>query len=889
MAEVALDIQIRGLKTHQNPLSLPPGSLLRALNTVIDEENIVRSARGSKPFGSTLSGALNKLFAYKGQVLGHYGTTLAYWSLDGVTRNDYAGTYSAPTGWKIKSMLANRNFYFTTTAGVKKLDAIAGTVSASGGIKALDGSAALVAGTFMANNTSVAYRIVWGIKDANNNLILGSPSMRITVSNASGGARDVSLTITIPDGVTTSHFYQVYRSAQTASSTVEANDELQQVFEKNPTSGEIAAKLLTVTDSTPDSLRGASLYTNPSQQGIAQANEPPPLCKDMTNFRQMALYANTEGPQRFYVSLLSVGSTSMNYFDIVGNTNSNTTVNGIASTANIIAGQLITGTNIPANTTVVSVDSGVSITISQAATGTTVGSTFRFRDRITLDGVNFWANSAEDTANQYFQVSTGGTVAQNIADTSRSLVKVVNRQTSGAIYGYYLSGFDDLPGKMLFEDRSLGGSVWYATSSKGASWSPELANSGTGDASSSEVKKNAIFISKVSQPESVPLLNYVFAGSADEDIIRIIATRDSAFVLKTDGIFRITGDSPSTIQVSPFDNTAVLKGEETAVELNNQIYGYFDQGVSSVSDSGVQVLSRDVEKDLLQIFSDLYTNAETVAFGMGYESERKYLLWTVKETGDTYAKQAWVFNTFTNSWTRWEKNRTCGFINSADDKFYMGDAVANQIRVERKTYTVEDFSEDEYALTISAFSGTTITVSSTASAVAGQTLGQAVGSGLAYNQAKVLSITDGTHLVVDRVVEWSIAAAKLYDPIPIELEFAPLHGGQPGLVKHFPEVCIFVRDAYFRSITLSVASNFAFASSPAMLVPVTTGAWGVAGWGSFPWGGGPPPIQPMRTYIPMEQQRANWLNMSIEHSEALTVLAVAGLSNPLEVSGTRFS
>lgn len=890
MAQIALDVQQKGLKTHQNPLALPPGSLLRALNVVIDEDNVIRSARGFKGFGAAVANVHENVFGYKGQVLAHYNSALARYSVDGTTITPYSGTYAAISGWRMKSMLANRNFYFTTDEGVKKLDAIAASVVQCGGIKALDGTAALSGSSgFMSDNTAVAYRIVWGFKDANENLILGSPSQRITVSNSSGGTRNVDLTFTVPDGITTSHFYQIYRSSQSVSSSTEANDELQLVVERNPTSAEITAKLVTAEDSTPDSLRGASLYTNHSQQGIGQSNEPPPLCKDMTNFRGMALYANTETKQRIQLNILAVDADDLNFYSVTGDTTaSNNRITNVSDMTGLAIGQRVSGSGIPSGSVITDVNVGSSyVDLDQNATATAVGVSLTIQDRLTLDSVDYWAASTETIANQEFEVFSAGTASQNIADTARSLVRVINRQTSGGIYAYYLSGYDDLPGKILIEDRSLGGASWAVTSSKGSAFSPEVPESGTDLSSSNEVKQNGVFISKTNQPEAVPLLNYVLVGSADDPIKRIIATRDSVFVFKSDGIFRITGDTPANLQVSPFDDTAVLKGEATAVKLNNQVYGYFDQGVCAVSDSGVQVISRDVEKNLLEIFSSLYPNAESAAFGVGYESERKYYLWTVSSTTDTYATQAWVYNTFTNSWTRAARNFNCGFVNPADDKMYMGDAVRKQLRIERKTFTVEDYAEDEYDLTISAFTGTVITVSSTASAVVGQSLAQSVG--VSYNQAKVTEVIDATHLMVDREVVWSIAAAKLYDPIPIEIEWAPLHGGQPGIVKKFPEVTIFFREANFREISLYVASNMSFAGSPAVLRPITTGAWGLGAWGLFPWGGGPPPVQPIRTYIPMEQQRANWINMSIEHTEALTSLAIAGFSNPLTPTGTRIS
>lgn len=58
-----------------------------------------------------------------------------------------------------------------------------------------------------------------------------------------------------------------------------------------------------------------------------------------------------------------------------GNTNSNTTVNNIASTAGMYSGQAISGSGIPAGTRIASVDSSTSITLTAAATATATGVT----------------------------------------------------------------------------------------------------------------------------------------------------------------------------------------------------------------------------------------------------------------------------------------------------------------------------------------------------------------------------------------------------------------------------------------------------------------------------------------------------------------------------------
>src|SRR5690606_18099792 len=98
---------------------------------------------------------------------------------------------------------------------------------------------------FLADDHRVAYRVVWGYRDQNDNFILGAPSQRISIKNNAGSSatRDVSLTFTIPAGVTSSWFYQIYRSSQVDNSggDVEPNDELQLVYEGFPSSGDLSA------------------------------------------------------------------------------------------------------------------------------------------------------------------------------------------------------------------------------------------------------------------------------------------------------------------------------------------------------------------------------------------------------------------------------------------------------------------------------------------------------------------------------------------------------------------------------------------------------------------------------------------------------------------------
>ena len=141
----------------------------------------------------------------------------------------------------------------------------------------LDGYCSIsTTGGFLSNTNSCAYRFVWGYKDANDNLIIGSPSGRATITNGSGGDRIVAIRLYVPDTVIVGYFYQAYRSVQVGTG-IEPPDDLQLVYEGNVTSGDISTGYVDFTDITSDDLRGAFLYTSPTQEGILQSNDEPPL------------------------------------------------------------------------------------------------------------------------------------------------------------------------------------------------------------------------------------------------------------------------------------------------------------------------------------------------------------------------------------------------------------------------------------------------------------------------------------------------------------------------------------------------------------------------------------------------------------------------------------
>lgn len=210
----------------------------------------------------------------------------------------------------------------------------------------------------------------------------------------------------------------------------------------------------------------------------------------------------------------------------------------------------------------------------------------------------------------------------------------------------------------------------------------------------SETNPNRIYYSKFQQPDAVPLLNYVDVGAKNKAIERILALRDSLIILKEDGLFRISGDVPDII-ASGFDSSNLILAPDSAAVLNNQIYAFTTQGVVTITENGATVASRFIENRLIPL--TLYPNFKFNTFGVSYESDRAYYLFTPTETSDTNATQCWRYNTFTQAWTRWDKPATCGIVNVKTNKYYWGTDDTNNIEEERKSFDRTDYSDREFS------------------------------------------------------------------------------------------------------------------------------------------------------------------------------------------------
>ena len=788
-----LVLKARGIVTHPNALSATPeGSLAEALNVVIDRNEVIEPRRGFFQYGNTFglpSDLTKQLIQYKDTVIRHVLNKIQFDSDYQGQFLDFNGTETideVENGIRLKYIEANGNLYMATAEGVKKLSARNQTdffyeqVQQAGGVKALDITATSDYSSegFLSANSKVAYKVVWGIKDLNENLILGSPSARAVVYNSTASSCIVQLNFAVPADVTnTNYFYQVYRTAVFSETPptepVDPGQEFYLVFEDQVTSLQITNGEVSVSDITPEDFRksGTLLYTNPvSGEGIAQANEKPPFGQDIALYKGYTFLANTKTVQRLNLSFLSVtgltsGSSTISVLDGT-NTNVYTFRGTVETYTNDFTGSGLTdfynATPGPAEyftlnaaTQYSGIDGtqyyvwyyrsvndedplltgkiGIKVDISAAANVTDImnstqtqilNDTTDFNVSIngnimtivcsnngyvdsgpgsTISSINLTKDglgTGEDSANNFIflpRVPTGSengpTTSQQLEQVARSLVKVLNKQDN-IVYAYYISGFDDVPGQISLEQQDVVGPAFYLNSNAGSQFTPALPTSGSSIISSDEVRPNRIYYSKYQQPEAFPLANYIDIGPKDREIKRIIPLRDSLFIFKEDGIYRLSGDN-APFTVAPFDFSAQVLAGDTAVVLNNQIYALSTQGVIVVTDTGVSVISRPIENQLLKIIREGYSY-KTASFGVSYESDRSYFLWTVTNVTDTVATQCFRYNTFTNSWTRFDTSKSCGLVNFGDDKMYLGAGDLNFIEKERKSLTRIDHTDREY-------------------------------------------------------------------------------------------------------------------------------------------------------------------------------------------------
>lgn len=659
-----VDLQPVGLWTYPNPLSaVPRGALTIAQNLVLDRPHVLEPRRGTNPIGPAFTDNVNKLYGFQNQVIVSHSNKLAFYSADFSTRTDYSGTFSPPTGAiTIHSTLANKNIYFTTSTGVKKLDSIAGNITFAGAPPGLDGSGTVTGTGWFTNNTQVAYRILFGYTDANGNLILGAPSQRIVVSNSSGSSKNVSLTFTLPAGLTTSWIYQIYRSPMSVDLNTEPNDECALVFTGNPTSADLTNGFVTVTDTIDDSLKGAFIYTASSQQGISQANYQPPIATDLATFRNFTFYANTTSQQQFLLTLVAVGAPALQNGDTL-------TIGGITYTGQ--ATEIITSAQFQIFT---------GGTPSQNITNT-ANSIVRVINRFSGSTVYAYYQSGYSDLPGKIQLTErgiGGSAFTVASSRSGAFIPNVGLTTGtssnlNSPNFVFISKFQQPEAVPLLQSIPIG----------------------AGDKSILRIialrdyilvfKQDGVFEIVGTDTTNFQAL-LVDATTILRGIETAVALNNKVFLFSSQTVISLTYNEGAILKSQPI--------KQDLLTLSSPLFPGFDTVSFGIA----------YESENKYILGTVTNTTDTIA--------TQYFVYN-------YITDAWT------TWVL-PFNMKTGFVNPLDNKLYFGsgDSSSRFLYQERKNYAVTDYADNSYSVTITGFSGTTVHLTSTSSVQVGFTLSQ---------------------------------------------------------------------------------------------------------------------------------------------------------------------
>ena len=894
----------KGLYLQYNPIhEVPEGGLIEADNVQIDQEGVISKRRGFERYGVAFSP--DSIFEYQGKIVGFESNGTARYDAfgDGSEWRAYSGSFLPPdASTRIHAKEAQLNWYFTTSNGVMKSDSVESPPLPSGMPTGLDVRLTKVGtgGSWLALDSQVAYRIVWGREDENGVLLVGAPSFRRIVTNAKVGATltpsgntitanapshglnvndiivvadaqgetpgesggyenspsggsfvvdsvltdsftyeqegtpddasgtmnfgrdlDVQLEFTIPDDIVEGDFYDVYRSEITSRATDEPSDSLKRATRVAVTQSNVDAGVITVLDDVPSDFRGPRLYTNAEIEGIGQQNSRPPFACDIEAFRGHLFYFNTKRPHVLEITLNNISPIT----------------NGQSS-----------------------------ITLTQGSTSLT-----------------YLFNGTEDIPNQRFQTVTSNTaLADNVEETMHSFCRAINRDPANSLfYAYYISQALDDPGRVAIEARSASTGPFTATVDSGDTasvFTPTIPTSGTDYVSENSAFVNRLYRSKIQEFEAVPELNFDEVGDASKKGLRCLALRDSLILLKEDGVFRLSGESERNFVLKKLDGTQRLRAPESAVVLDNAVWGLTDDGVVRISEAGTSIMSRQIEDELLKILN--FPNFESATHSVAYESEQLFVLFTQEFPTDTAPQIAWCYNILTKTWTRWRLAAKDGLVQFSTDKVCLSHPSDGFLLRERKDFAATDYADERFPVSFTdpvfeaGDGGGTTTINvpfSTRKIKPGWIFEHDPGNVPGIMVVGVEEVSNNNFsLRLEKGVPALVAGnADLIAGIDARVKWAPESAGSVGVMKQFSFVQIFLEKPVTRCTFFSQSDLVADEEGVVIAADKPAGS------------------QVVRVSVPRDKQRGRFLSVAFEHSTSSEDFRIFQVSYTVRPYGER--
>lgn len=650
----------------------------------------------------------------------------------------YTGTWLSADGIsRMKSTVAGQNLHMATQKGMYVLESLTSQPRASGLPVPPDPTVQPIAATtgFLTATNRAGYRVVYGRKDVHGakTYFLGPPSYPVVATNTTGGLANVRLTVrtdvlptstTNPTKFADGLFVQIYRTVQVAPGIPSVGDNYLQVFEQ-PLGGADFVSTISITDATPDAFievgstgDALPLYTNMSEEGGAQRNDPPPYARDVATWQSRTWYAQTTNLHALLLKLLGVGGGGTDADGVTG----------------LRAGDVITIDGVPFTGIAAGFPSPGSFLVYTS--GATTAENILVTARNLVNAVNIYAiANSSFTINAF--LTTGEAVPPTIllerdtypdntvfsvtfqtpiltaTVTGTSGNHTVTTTTShglieGDVVRIYKNGPNAFTPQYVTVEAPVTPTSFHSSSTYAAfnafdrlyryygetAWNPALPRIGTAVSSTNDDAPNRLCFSKIQEPESVPrYVNSLDIGTPGKKILRIQPMRDQMLVFKEEGTYVVYADEPYSVAL--LDNTVQLQAIDTVSAVGSTVFALVDDGVAALTESSIQPTSVVIQNQLMPYLGSVGRDSTADAFGIAHESDQLFSLWIPEVPGQLPAK-VFVYGIRGNAWTTWSfgSYRSCGRVDPFSDTLHMG-SLNGAIFRERHSSRRSDYVEED--------------------------------------------------------------------------------------------------------------------------------------------------------------------------------------------------
>lgn len=813
----------RGLRTADNQITaVPDGAAALAENCVQYFRDTLEPRRGQPFLGYGFATSTDRLVGggfFQGKLVGFRGTpesnSYTLFQDTGSAFSDFSG---GPFGFvdaataRARFVEAASNLYFNTAGGLFVLDSLsdnpvlAGVPRALGsltldvlGLSNLDGNLGIAG--WLAPNNQVAYRIVFGIRDANNNVKLGAPSGRIVVTNpadvvvqAGAAVRNANIvTVTVASGASGILLSDTV-SRKSASADAGFADVTSLLIDQSAGLGSFSY--------SEAGANATSAQIETYSEGTRNVDVKFYLPAGLTTSHFLRIYRTFESGgasiapnDECYlvfetpVTSVMISNGQYTYTDF---TPSSFMGDPLYSNANTGDGIEQSNFRAPLGKDMCEWDNRLWLfntkskqRFSLALVGTGSGTGLQNNDTITIGGVTYTGKTSNPaTLSRQFQIFTALTPSQNIALTAKALEGLINQDATNPVYAYYVSSNTSAPGQLQLEERGIGGAPFTVYASRPSAWSPSLTTSSSGAQTSlADVYPHSAYFSKDGEPDAFPVVNWEPVGSRNHNVLRAVPLLSQIFVFRDDDqgeLWTISG-AGGNYRADILDSTTKVLCPDSVLKMSNQIFAFTTQGVVACTSSGVRIVSKGIEDLLAPLMAPaMLPVVKQVGFAVAYESDRQYQLWLPTAVTDTVATQCFVYNPILDSWTHWTCSRSWGAVNPVSNLLTLGDGAAAQVRVERKSFTRSDYADEALPVTFVSATGKVVTLAN----VSGLSVGD-----MLYQDEQVRSVitavTPASNTVtVNDTMTWT-SPTQVLKSYSQSVTYCPVSGQAPSIVKHF--------------------------------------------------------------------------------------------------------